>query len=852
MSTYKSKLMATGFAIVLSAVLAGCGSGDSGQDRLRTENQDLMDQLAAQAEAHTNTLAAAMEQAEADEMAALALAAEAADAAQAAALAAAAMQAEADEMAALALAAEAADAAQAAALAAAAMQAEADEMAALALAAEAADAAQAAALAAAAMQAEADEMAALALAAEAADAAQAAALAAAAMMAEEDQAAAVAAADAAHAAALEDAATTATADKQMALDDAETAAAADRQMALDDAATQAGIDRQMALDDAETAAAADKQMALDDAATQAGIDRQMAIDDAETAAAADKKMALDDAATQAMIDKQMAIDAAVTAALSADSATRALGAYTNAKTSLGIAKAAYEQNPTVANAKAYMDAATAAQTAAQAAQAAAQDGNAQQMQIAGQAVTDSGMAVDDAEDAVAIAARDKAITDDAIEVAMAIRAEETAVGPFDADAVDTNLVIGATNTRDDGVKITVTDPDETPLTIDDDPLAESDEYVHTISGWAEAKHERSGDDGVEEVVTTYVNIDPASNEEFDEYYVTDPDGDRPGFTRVTDGILELSINDVPAAAKLGLYSAASFPTAGDQIKSYETVDDTDTEGVDESDESTFSGTFHGIPGDYSCTGSTGTCTATADKNGLLMTLGGTWTFNPDDPGEGKMHLVYGVTADPDHLHFGYWLETTPGEDDDPTTYAFQAFSGGAMAFDGTNDGTNMGNSASPQVYGQAEYSGDAAGVYVRKTLRPDGTLAKANTGEFTADANLTAYFGGNDVRASKHYTIEGTVTDFRDGQARFADWTVKLDPSDSFGGQNKFTGVTTGSTDVAPGAWSGTFYGPSDVIPEGEEPPASGARMQPSGVAGEFNAHFSNGHVAGAYGATKE
>ena len=397
-----------------------------------------------------------------------------------------------------------------------------------------------------------------------------------------------------------------------------------------------------------------------------------------------------------------------------------------------------------------------------------------------------------------------------------------------------------------GVKITVTDPDETADAIDDDPLAESDEYVHTISGWAGAKHERSDEDGVEEVVTTYVNIDPASNEEFDEYYSVEDASSRTGVNGAdADGELTLDTDpdDVAAAAKLGLYSAASFPTAGDQIKSYATEDDTDTEGVDESDESMFSGSFHGIPGAYSCTG---TCTATADKNGLLMTLGGTWTFDPDDPGEGKMHLVYGVTADPDHLHFGYWLKTTPGEDDDPTTYAFQAFSGGAMAF----DENNMGTSASAQVYGQAEYSGDAAGVYVRKTLRPDGTLAKASTGEFTADANLTAYFGGDDVRASKHYTIEGTVTDFRDGQTRFADWTVKLDPSDSFGGANNFTGDTTGSEGVDEGSWSGTFYGPSELTADTTDD--GGARMQPSGVAGEFNAHFTNGHVAGAYGATKE
>ena len=43
------------------------------------------------------------------------------------------------------------------------------------------------------------------------------------------------------------------------------------------------------------------------------------------------------------------------------------------------------------------------------------------------------------------------------------------------------------------------------------------------------------------------------------------------------------------------------------------------------------------------------------------------------------------------------------------------------------------------------------------------------------------------------------------------------------------------------GEWSGVMYGPDDDSPQ-----------QPTGVAGEFNGHFNNGHVAGAFGATRD
>ena len=48
--------------------------------------------------------------------------------------------------------------------------------------------------------------------------------------------------------------------------------------------------------------------------------------------------------------------------------------------------------------------------------------------------------------------------------------------------------------------------------------------------------------------------------------------------------------------------------------------------------------------------------------------------------------------------------------------------------------------------------------------------------------------------------------------------------------------------------WTAKFFGPqvaNDTTTTVDESKID----QPTGVAGEFNAHFSNGHVAGAYGA---
>ena len=58
------------------------------------------------------------------------------------------------------------------------------------------------------------------------------------------------------------------------------------------------------------------------------------------------------------------------------------------------------------------------------------------------------------------------------------------------------------------------------------------------------------------------------------------------------------------------------------------------------------------------------------------------------------------------------------------------------------------------VGGSATYNGGATGVYVKNVHNSDGTLDTATAGHFTADAELTAYFGGGDVacqQAKQHH-----------------------------------------------------------------------------------------------------
>ena len=194
------------------------------------------------------------------------------------------------------------------------------------------------------------------------------------------------------------------------------------------------------------------------------------------------------------------------------------------------------------------------------------------------------------------------------------------------------------------------------------------------------------------------------------------------------------------------------------------------------------------------------------------------------------HMVQGVVVDADYLTFGYWVQKDEDEDG-KVTIGVGTFASGMRAFDVTN----------VALTGSAEYEGKAGGKFVRKELASDGQATIVDGGVFTADAALKANFGGTMIAESVHNSITGTIDNFRDadGDMISPTWSATLGKAnyETSAGATTFTGETSGGGPA--GDWGGAFYGEA----------ATEADDYPEAVAGEFDAHFPDGHVLGAFGA---
>ena len=188
--------------------------------------------------------------------------------------------------------------------------------------------------------------------------------------------------------------------------------------------------------------------------------------------------------------------------------------------------------------------------------------------------------------------------------------------------------------------------------------------------------------------------------------------------------------------------------------------------TDDVNERELEGTFHGVPGTFECTDTS--CLVVTDEDGNLETVGGRWTFTPDEAPEDSPHMVRGVIKDPEYMQFGYWLQGTEGEDG--TTYEVSTFAGGS----------EFGDTST--VVGTASYAGPATGMFVKKTFDEGGVGTPSSSGQFTADANLKAHFGqDNDMMIAPGLlnSISGTVTNFmHGGQMIDEDWMVELMKAD--------------------------------------------------------------------------
>ena len=233
----------------------------------------------------------------------------------------------------------------------------------------------------------------------------------------------------------------------------------------------------------------------------------------------------------------------------------------------------------------------------------------------------------------------------------------------------------------------------------------------------------------------------------------------------------------------------------------------------------FTGTFAGGTGSYSCTGAK--CSVTLDDRGMATEMDGAWTFAPDS---GAMVNV----PDYAHLQFGWWLDARENG-----SYGFQTFAGST----GYGEGSGAVSAA---MTGTATYRGAAAGVYATMDVA-GGKVTGARAGEFTADATLTAHFFG----ALDAGEIGGGIGSFRNeaGEA-LSGWRVTLEAAGLTDGSASFAGATVGT--VGPGTagagrWEGMFHGS-----DGAETDA-----RPSGVTGRFDVHLPGAHIAGAFGASR-
>ena len=256
----------------------------------------------------------------------------------------------------------------------------------------------------------------------------------------------------------------------------------------------------------------------------------------------------------------------------------------------------------------------------------------------------------------------------------------------------------------------------------------------------------------------------------------------------------------------------------------------DPETLDDDEAYETAGAYNGAMGTYRCN-SGADCTVTLGGSGAIAAMSGDWVFVPD---EGATSDV----PDDDYLYYGFWLmKTTDGDGavayDEVETFAYSSVD--------ASSGAELDD-----VEGSAAYEGGATGVYVRNVYNADRMIDRATSGHFTADVRLTVYFGGTSVPESQQQTIVGSIDNFVLSGGEENDWSVALQGARN-GGSGRIAGEADGGGDEAD--WTGYLHGPTPLTAAGDDP--AFAREAPDAAVGEFNANFSNGSAAGAFGARK-
>ena len=300
----------------------------------------------------------------------------------------------------------------------------------------------------------------------------------------------------------------------------------------------------------------------------------------------------------------------------------------------------------------------------------------------------------------------------------------------------------------------------------------------------------------------------------------------------TDEVKAASFAGMPASA---ITDSDGVPAVGDTIADGAQYDAGDP------DSTTNVGGYMGIAGTVFCAGS---CKVeTVDDT---ATLTGDWYFTPDSTTEiHKKRADDTTTAEVDESKlyevdtsfatYGHWLVV-----DDGDTTADNAGQVTVVTYaygpDTADAGWGERASGTPSSE-QAVYEGMAAGRSVHKVSNDDVVITEIHSGRFMASVMLTAKFGATPMLGGKVYDFTSDNPDAVDSR-----WTVTLQETAVAAGLVA-AGVTK-TTDGQDGDWTARSYG-------GANDDAGTADVnetkRPEGIFGTFNAHFSDGHVAGAY-----
>ena len=239
------------------------------------------------------------------------------------------------------------------------------------------------------------------------------------------------------------------------------------------------------------------------------------------------------------------------------------------------------------------------------------------------------------------------------------------------------------------------------------------------------------------------------------------------------------------------------------------------------------GTYDGISGIIFCAGVD--CGTTTKTDGTF--LFGSWYFTPnepdisyvDDPDNTGQFMVETMFA-----RYGYWLADGIGG---TIIHTYAVSGANQMDLDVTT--VHRGPDATTLTDTSAVYRGDAVGLSLHKEVNSDGMVLPGTlvSGQFTAKVELTAAFNQTDpTLGGRVYNFQGAGGTGYDNVD--SDWEVNL-LSGVFAGATLDDGTASANSSPNAGVWSAAGYGPS--------------RGRPEGIFGTFNAHFSDGHAAGAY-----